>query len=286
MSASGKANSGVYKGEWAATWAWAPSLCEWSWSLSRPLLHTTLDEETRWMNITSRPHAVDQTPDLWKASGAEGGSRERTALAAWGKMAERSRRRRWEPNLGTSWIHRRTLSLGSKDTCRPKNATSPCSRPAPVSSCCFVWGGSRCRCLDAAPAGGMSAASAAILGGRGGTGSRGPCSPSAPSTRRAGRTWMSTYPQGRKERPRPACTLASGAGWNRASITPCARGMDLKFMFTRSRKGRRCQRVTRTSWPPSRDPGFIHLILSRHVCLSWVWTLWTGTSCHHSMCTI
>lgn len=75
------------------------------------------------MNIINRLHALDQLPDLWKATEAEGGKRERTAIAARGKMAERSRRRWWNQNLGTTWIYWPTPYLWSKDTCRPKNGT-------------------------------------------------------------------------------------------------------------------------------------------------------------------
>lgn len=56
-------------------------------------LSSFIREETRWLNIINSPHALDQFPNLEKATEAEGGRRELTTLAARGKMAECSSRR-------------------------------------------------------------------------------------------------------------------------------------------------------------------------------------------------
>lgn len=78
---------------------------------------------TRWLYIINSPHALDQFPNLEKATETEGGRRERTVLAARGKMAESSSRRWWDQNLGIPRIYRPASEPRSKDTCRPKNGT-------------------------------------------------------------------------------------------------------------------------------------------------------------------
>lgn len=63
--------------------------------MGRPIFKKSwfIREGTRWLYIINSPHALDQFPNLEKATEAEGGRRERTALAARGKMAESSSRR-------------------------------------------------------------------------------------------------------------------------------------------------------------------------------------------------
>lgn len=155
-----------------------------------------------------------------------------------------------------------------------------------VLLCCFVWAGYKSPCPDADPASVMNAASPVTTLGLGGVASPDTCSVSAPGIRPGAMITMNTYHPDRKGTLTLAFTLEDAAEWSPVLISPCVRGTALKFMSIPSRKGRKCLRVTRTFCCLLKAPGSIQLTQDKRACLSWVWTHWTETSCHHSMCTV
>lgn len=110
----------------------------------------------------------------------------------------------------------------------------------------------------------MIAAWLIIAPGRGGVASPGLSHLLAPWKKIRMLILVNTYLLSRRETLILGSTLENAAEWNPALISPYVREMDLKFMSTHSKKGRKCLRVIRTSYPPLKDPGFTLRILSRH----------------------